>query len=889
MSESELILKTTSPRLPRTALQRSRLTELWSVLRDRTAISVVAPKGFGKTTLLLQWRRAWLEQGAFVAWLTADALDEPARFTRALLYAVRGATGRSSFDVLAARYAGQADREIEALTALLSEVASLGIETVIILDDTERLPEATIQQSLAYLLLNAPPNLHVLLGSRVSLALPTHEMIAKGSLATVNVDDLRLKLEESTAILESRFGQRINIDDCARLHEAVEGWPIGLQLAAATIERSSDLSAAIASLSGRRGDIESYFMESLVSGLPVPVAEFLTRISILERMSVELCEAVTGCPMAAAYLDQLAQETPIVIEAEQQDWMRLHPLARDFLLSRFEQLPLSDQELFHCRAFYWFARQERFHEAACHALAARDEPAAQSHAMRALWTLGTQGKLAEARSWLDRIPAEIIAGDPELQLIAAWIMALGDRNEEALAIARRAMDDPLAPARTVMIAARVAGGAAAYSDRIGLLPDVLARASSLPLIPDEPLFEVASTNMKAMLAVQAGNTEGARQLCAKLPELSSSDSLRLALALSRTMIGVSHLWDGNAYRAEATLRPALIDAERSAGRRGTIAALYAAVLAGAFLERDQPEAAQALLAYRLDVIERVGLPDVILSAYRTLAYAALAEGDERRALDVLDSLHALAESRRLPRLTMYCLAEQVRIHSLHARNETVGHLIHRLELLEPRFAEHDYRPFQLQYQLAIAIARGYAALGRGDLDAAEQALASADLLAAQTHRGRDALTVKVLRAVAGWKKNSASALPLLSEALGLAAIGGNARLLADTHPWAVRMAIELNLQPPSIPGQRRELAGDVGRFQAVPRHAAPIASGLLTPKEAKILALLSEGMSNKLIARAMEISDETVKWHLKNLFSKLSAGNRKHAVGRARLLGLIAA
>ncbi len=885
MSESELILKTTSPRLPRTALQRDRLTGLWSALRDRTAISVVAPKGFGKTTLMLQWRRAWLEQGAFVAWLSADAQDEPARFTRALLHAVRGATGRSSFDVLAARHAAQADREIDALTAVLSEIAGLGAETVIMLDDTERLPEATIRQLLAYLILNAPPNLHVVLGSRVALALPTHEMFAKGNLAAVDVDDLRLRLEESTAILEGRFGPRISLDDCARLHDATEGWPIGLQLAAATIERSPDLSAAIRSLSGRRGDIESYFMESLVSCLPVPVADFLTRISILERMSVELCEAVTGSPMAAAYLDQLMQDTPILMVAEQQDWVRLHPLARDFLLSRFEKLPLSEQEIFHCRAFYWFARQERFHEAACHALAARDEPAAQSHAMRALWTLGTQGKLAEARAWLDRIPAWTVAGDPELHLIAAWIMALSDRNEEALAIAQRALANPSATPRLVMIATRVAGGAATYSDRIGLLPEVLARASALPAVTDEPLFEVAHANLMAVLAIQAGDTERARQLCSKLPELSDSDSLTLALALNRTLIGISHIWDGNAYRAEAALRPALIEAERSTGRRGTVAGLYAAVLAAALLERDQPAAAQALLAYRLDVIERVGFPDVILCAYRTLAYAAMGEGDERRALDVLDNLHAVAESRRLPRLTMHCLAEQVRIHSLQARNETVGHLIHRLEFLESRFGEHDLLPFQAQYRLAVAIARSYAALGRGELDAAERALIAADALAAQTHRGRDALTVKVLRAVVGWQKGSAGALPLLSEALGLAAIGGNQRLLADTHPLAVRMAAELE-SPPRASGVLRETQDDATAF---PVRVTPVASGLLTPKEAKILSLLSDGMSNKLIARAMEISDETVKWHLKNLFSKLSAANRKHAVGRARLLGLIAA
>ena len=62
---------------------------------------------------------------------------------------------------------------------------------------------------------------------------------------------------------------------------------------------------------------------------------------------------------------------------------------------------------------------------------------------------------------------------------------------------------------------------------------------------------------------------------------------------------------------------------------------------------------------------------------------------------------------------------------------------------------------------------------------------------------------------------------------------------------------------------------------------------LVLARLVELAALLDGGMSNKLIARAMSVSDETVKWHLKNLFSKLSAGTRKHAVDRARLLGLL--
>ena len=889
MSEPEFILKATPPRMPRTALERERLTRFWTDVCDRTAIAVIAPAGFGKTTLLTQWRRRWLEQGALVAWLSVDDKDEPERFTLALLHAIRLASGRPSFDAYTAQCLADADQGMAALTGLLAEIAYIGMDTVLIIDEAERLPDATFQVSLAYLLCNAPANLHVLIGSRVAVPLRTWELAAKGNYAALKVDDLRLQLDESTAILEKRFGGRLGLDECARLHEATEGWPIGLQLAAAAIEREPDLSSAITTLSARHGDIARYFIESLFSRLPPPVADFLIRIAMLERMNAELCEAVTGSLLAADYLEQLMLDTPILIGGESQDWVRLHPLARDFLLSRFEQLSLEDQEILQCRAYHWFAKRDRFHEAACHALAAGDESAAQSHAMRALWTLGTQGRLPEARAWLERIPQDVLAADVELHLIAAWIMAFGDRNGESLAISQAALADESATPRILVIAARVAAGAAAYADRIGLIPDVFARLPEQPVPMLEPVYALAYDNPLALMALHAGATDEVRRRVAKAPPEGSHESLPLALAFGKTLACASYLWDADAIRAEATIQPALIEAERMGGRRCMVASMYSSVLAAALLERDQPMAAQALLAHRLDVIEHAGIPDTLLHAYRTLAYVALSQGDERRALNILDNLQALADVRRLPRLTMHCLAEKIRIQSLRACGETVDNLMLQLEQLATVFSEHDHLPFQLQYRLVTAIAKSYAALARHDLDSAEFQLGTADRLAAQTHRRRDMLTIKVLRAVVARQRNATNALPLLSEALSLAAIGGIERLLADTHPLAVQMGVELRRAASGARVPRAVSASEDKQTAAPSPRPATLRSGPLTPKEAEILRLLENGMSNKLIARALEISDETVKWHLKNLFSKLSAGTRKHVVDRARLLGLIGA
>jgi LuxR family maltose regulon positive regulatory protein len=878
MFEAELILKTTPPRLPRAALERPRLVELWQRTNERAVLAVVAPAGFGKTTLMLQWRRLWLERGSYVAWATLDAQDEPARFVRCLLHALRSASGRAAFEPLAALSAGQPDREMEAMTAMLAEISAMGVETVLVLDDAERLP-ASSTQLLAYLMHNAPANLHLVAGSRAPMAIATAELSAKGNLALLQAPDLRLREDESIEILLRRFGARIGLDDCVRLHEATEGWPIGLQLAAASLERSEDLPAAVRSLSGRHGDIGEYFMGSLFSRLPEPLANFLVQTSILERLSVELCEAVTCSGQCAEYLDQVATLTPFLAAAEHQHWMRLHPLARDFLLARFEQLPTEAREILHCRAYHYFARSERFHEAACHALAAGDLTATEQHAARSLWTLGTQGRMTEARAWLERIPPRLLTEDIELGLIAAWIIASSERNGEALATAMAALHDPGSTPHRRLVAARIAGVAAIYSDRLGLVQEILA---DWPAVADaDPLYLVAQENGRAILALYAGANAEVRERGARAPSEHSAPSLPFALAFSRTLVALSLLQEGDCHRTEAMLRPLLAEAERAGGRRGTAACFFAAVLAAALRELGQGSAALAVLADRLDAIERCGVPEVVLLAYRTLANVAMDQGDERRALHVLQNLEAFAARRELPRLALHALADAARIHAQRARVETAGQLLARLSALVGRFDERDLLPLRPQARLVQALASAQVAMARADEATALRELEAAEALAVHAGRMAELLTVHALRSVLLAAGGLPAGAALLAEAAALAELGGMQRVLSDAHPEAARL----------MAGMSRQAAGNAMPSMPVDRGTAKVvttqAGALLTPKEAHILALLATGLSNKLIARAMEISDETVKWHLKNLFAKLSAGSRKHAVGRARLLGLL--
>jgi LuxR family maltose regulon positive regulatory protein len=397
---------------------------------------------------------------------------------------------------------------------------------------------------------------------------------------------------------------------------------------------------------------------------------------------------------------------------------------------------------------------------------------------------------------------------------------------------------------------------------------------------------VAYLNTQAIVALHEGDSEQVRRLTARIAAYGNTGTLRLAAAFATTACALSHIWDGDAAAAAATLRPALALAEAEDGRRGMIPCMYAALLAAAELECGHAEVARTLLANRLDVIERTSLPDAIMLAYRTLAHIALRQGDEARALSVLDNLGALGRRRHMPRVELCSLSHRIRIHAHLECGETVARLVQQLDDLAPEFEREELRLFEPQYRLNLAIAKAYAALARRDADDAERELEVAQGFVDRLHRGHDDLTVKMLRAVARWLRHRPDALPLLMEAARLADLGGKVRGLADIHPLVRQMWASLAAHP--VPADDTG-ADAIDEGDASSSGARPDAerSHLLTPKETQVLRLLGAGRPNKLIARSLAISEETVKWHMKNLFLKLSASSRSHAVDRARLLGLM--
>ncbi len=258
-TDPRLVLKAMPPRMRKSQLVRPRLSSERIEFADTSVIAVYAPGGFGKTSLLGQWRREWLQRGAVVAWLSLDENDDDERFVLGLAVSMRQATWNPVFDKFlagtqAVKYSQQP------LTEWLTELTNLALDIVLILDDAGTLPALTVQRSLTYLLRNAPANLRVVVASRRPMALHLAELMASGQFALVDAELLRFRFDETTALLQARFGPRIVADSCGHLHELTEGWPLGLQLAITAIERSADVNKAIAELPECPADMERYFI-----------------------------------------------------------------------------------------------------------------------------------------------------------------------------------------------------------------------------------------------------------------------------------------------------------------------------------------------------------------------------------------------------------------------------------------------------------------------------------------------------------------------------------------------------------------------------------------------------------------------------------------------------
>ena len=333
---------------------RSLLVERLVGGDPRPIVSVVAPPGYGKTTLLSQWAE---RNGRAFAWVS---VEEPDNDPKVLLTYVAEALDavepidRRVFDALASPVSSVPGSVIPRLGSAFSSMTS---PVVLLLDDVHTLHNSECRAALAVLADHVPAGSRLALAGRAEPPLRVARLRAEGRILEIGPEDLSLTRAEASWLLRNT-GVTLGKDEVAELHRRTEGWPAGLYLAALYLREGGPLASAAVSFGGDDRLVSDYMESEFLSRISRRQRVFLTQTAVLERMSGPLCEAVLELTGSAVTLADLARSNMLLVPLDRRgEWYRYHHLFRDMLLAELERQEPGLTPVLRRRAASWYLRQ----------------------------------------------------------------------------------------------------------------------------------------------------------------------------------------------------------------------------------------------------------------------------------------------------------------------------------------------------------------------------------------------------------------------------------------------------------------------------------------------------------------------------------------------------
>jgi len=868
-------LKTLPPRSPPSFLVRGHLSLERMLAAGLHVIEICAPHGFGKTSQLAQWYREALVSGRQAMWVSIDSRDDAATVVACLADAAARLSRSDAFSPAFLAWVASCADPQQAITAWLAETAQMPGETILLLDDADH-ASSQARPAIEYLIANAPANLRIAVSLRPNGTFADSGLLSSIPMMRITARELRLGEEETVRLVRqiAEIGMRgEDLDQFAiELQRHAAGWPLGVRLGIAARLRSPDS----ASDARNMADIGNYMLSQVVDRQPSDVAMMLTYAAHLDPIHPRLLDTVLGVDNAEETLTRLAAETPIVVSDGSGGWFHLHPSAREALTGRQAGLPPEELRKNAFNASNWYAEHGLLEEAANQAEIAGDTQRAVQLAEASLRRLIDLGRNAEIVAWLGRIASAEIETRPRFWAPAGWALANTNRGEEARSFAEAIRNNPNAGELERYEADLIQSAASAHNDDHDNW-DLLPQRWPAPPKYAEPSQIVIHSVSLAHRAILSGRPETGRQ-CLNMPLIAPNPSRPIApvsLSFAEALRGLSYLWEGKPLTAAGILRQGLTSAEASMDRRSRAALTLAALLAEAALASGDAAEAARVLSQRSLIINRECIPEAVIASCTTLAELACDEGRQDRASDRISSLMEEGLARGSPRMQAAALNASAQLNARYGRLHTAGHDADRLEELcasLPASFHPAIRSFCL-VQANLARATANCAAGNiAQLESAETAATKALDGANRLQRGADTARALFLRAKARDRLNQPSASEDMAEAKSICTAAGLVRLMSEFVSTAE------NASPLLVaPVQHRSLQPSPARQNG----------GLLTPREFDVVCHLASHMSNKEIAMAMGLGEETVKWHVKNLFQKLDAGDRKTVVRRARMVGIL--
>jgi LuxR family transcriptional regulator, maltose regulon positive regulatory protein len=891
LARSLTLTKLQRPRVGRRLVPRPYLLDRLNASPSLTL--VLAPAGYGKTTLLSTWLETCNIPGA---WLSLDERDDDlAIFVTNLVGAVHTIFPAAADTTLAAASGATAPPPGIIARTLLNDLVAVEQDFILVLDDYHVIRSQAVHELLTELVQHPPRSLHLVIASRFDPPLPLAALRARGYVTELRRADLRFTPEEAGQFLTEAMALAVDERMIALLAAKTEGWPAGLHLAALSLRQQRAPGMIAANSLGDNRYVMDYLTAEVLSPLPISVQEFLIKTSILDQLCGPLCEAVTGMVdrmFSGQYILEWLERADLFLAPadEQQQWYRYHQLFRQLLRERLEKLhgPAEIAAL-HLRASEWFAANGDLDVALHHALAANDMAAAVQIVAQHRHELMNQAQWQRLDRWVNLFPREVIDRQPDLLLAEVWLKYIRQQLSAALPLLDRI--EALLPGLPPEMADHLQGEVESRRSALSFWSGDLARSMTL-----------------------------ARQALVRLPA-----EWWYSRGYARIFLGSAYQMSGDLAQAYATFyATGEPDQGRSYQNLLTGSACYlhwvAADLAGMAQAARQVVASSApsdrseivtwsqfhlgLYYYQrneLAAAEKHLLPLVMqpyalhagcfLNSAVVLARIRQAQGWPEEAQEIADLVLSFALETRSEVVLFGARAFQA---ELALRQ---GRLAEATQWAE-QYGSFTRVPAPWAFVPPLVLAQTLLAQDTpASRRQARELLTEMDEYYTSIHYTSVRIRVLALQAMLYSAENDEpQALAALAQSIALAESGGFLRFFVDLGAPLKPLLQKLERQGVS-PAYVAEILAAFGTGETLPPagrppRAAPVptppGSALLTNRELDVLQLLDERYTDKEIAETLSISMETVRTHVRHISDKLGARGRRAIVQAAQEQGLLA-